>query len=325
MSLEKLFLSKITVNVSRFSGYVYTAKISKTIVIKIDRRLREFFKPIKGSKPKLIHITPFYFKTDSDRTVCLYSYIKCRSRNIVKCEGYPQIVQLDGRYYFFFGFHTSIVKPEDFLNKAIQYGNDCFEFMSQKLCVEIESIEIIDAYKLGVEVAEKILDDKGLKIVFSSPTILRDPLRSVNKYKSFIPTPFNVFATPVYIMLINKGLYTKRRLLTELSKLHKLFNETYSVLGGVKIKFIQYGEKPEPVLIGYVNYRINEDYLKFLNNRLNIVEWLGEIFSYTIALGVGTGRASGFGHVNLKPIKTILDRRNQAISSENNSLQEINE
>ncbi|MEM1831605.1 MAG: CRISPR system precrRNA processing endoribonuclease RAMP protein Cas6, partial [Desulfurococcaceae archaeon] len=117
-----------------------------------------------------------------------------------------------------------------------------------------------------------------------------------------LPSPFNVFATPVYTILFSKGLCSVRRLRTELLRLHRLFNETYSALGGVRVRWVYYGRRPEPALIGYVNYRVNYEYLDFLKQGLNVEEWLGEVFAYTLALGVGAGRATGFGHVELKPL-----------------------
>jgi CRISPR/Cas system endoribonuclease Cas6 (RAMP superfamily) len=54
-----------------------------------------------------------------------------------------------------------------------------------------------------------------------------------------------------------------------------------------------------------VNYRLDENYLNYLESRgVNVVEWLGEVFAYALTLGIGTGRAAGFGHVELKPLKT---------------------
>lgn len=169
-------------------------------------------------------------------------------------------------------------------------------------CIDMESIDIVDAYLTGLKIAKRVLETGAIKITFTSPTLLRDPLRIAGKYKSYTPIPFIVFATPVYTLLHSKGMYTVRGLRTNLLMLHRLFNETYSMLGGVKIKWIYYNKRPEPTLIGYVNYRINEEYLEHLRSRLSVEEWLGEIFAYMLALDVGAGRAAGFGHVELIPV-----------------------
>lgn len=113
----------------------------------------------------------------------------------------------------------------------------------------------------------------------------------------------NVFATPVYTRLHAEGRYRKGVFRRELIMLHRLLNETYSALGGVKIKWVYYSSRPEPALIGYVNYRVNGEYLSFLKQRgFNVEEWLAEIFAYALTLGVGAGRAAGFGHVVITPL-----------------------
>ncbi|MEM1695312.1 MAG: hypothetical protein QXK07_01365 [Desulfurococcaceae archaeon] len=38
---------------------------------------------------------------------------------------------------------------------------------------------------------------------------------------------------------------------------------------------------------------------------------MGEVFAYALALGVGAGRATGFGHVEIKPLTEGYTVRNQ--------------
>lgn len=154
---------------------------------------------------------------------------------------------------------------------------------------------MFSARSIGLEVAKGVLGNGALKVVFSSPTLLRDLLRPTGKYKSYFPSLFTVFATPVYTVLHAReciGLVGLER---------RLFNETYSALGGVRIRWVYYGRRPEPALVGYVNYRVNGEYKEFLEQGLNVEEWLGEIFAYALTLGIGAGRATGFGHVELRP------------------------
>lgn len=111
--------------------------------------------------------------------------------------------------------------------------------------------------------------------------------------------------SPIHAILFSKGLYTVKRLRSELLRLHRLFSESYSVLGGLKIRWVYYTPRPEPALIGYVNYKLNLEYLDYLKQKgVNVEEWLTEIFAYTLALGIGAGRAAGFGHVEIKPLKS---------------------
>lgn len=294
---------RLNAHISRFIGFIYSSKLVKTIFININDKLTELFKPITGSEPKLIHVSPLYANSDGGKVTCIYSYVDCgKGGGFIKCNGPPKPVLIDGEYFFYIGFHEKALNPGDLLDKLMVKQSFCTEFMSQKTCIEIHRVDLMDANTLGLEVAKNVLNAGGLKVVFSSPTVLRDPLRIDGKYKSFIPNPMNVFATPLYTILNAEGLYTVRRFRRELLRIHRLLNETYSVLGGIRVKWVYYGKKPEPTLVGYVNYRVKEDYLDFLKKTVNVEEWLGKIFAYTIALGVGAGRASGFGHVELKPI-----------------------
>ncbi|MEM4959675.1 MAG: hypothetical protein QXX12_07410 [Nanopusillaceae archaeon] len=38
---------------------------------------------------------------------------------------------------------------------------------------------------------------------------------------------------------------------------------------------------------------------------------MGEVFAYALTLGVGAGRATGFGHVEIKPLAEGDSARNQ--------------
>jgi len=303
----KLALLKTHVNVFGFAGYLFSGKLVKTILTRSIPRLEEFFRPTMGSTPKLLHISPLYRVKNNREVECVYSYAVCRKTSAyVKCIDALKPVTLNGRYYFYIGFHQSVENVTDVLNALLNY-NECFEFMNQKVCAEVVEIEAWNAVELGKNLVARVMNSGSMKIVFSSPTMLRDPLRTSGKFKTLLPSPFNVFATPVYTILFSKGLSSVRRLRTELLRLHRLFNETYSALGGVKVRWVYYGRRPEPALVGYVNYRVNFEYFDFLKQGLNVEDWLGEIFAYMLALGVGAGRAAGFGHVELKP---LAERKN---------------
>ena len=303
MSLNELELIKVNVYVNGFYGYLYTSRLVKTVLIRALPKLEEYFKPIKGPMPKLIHITPLYESSKGD-VECIYSYAVCKGRrSLVKCTGPPSIIELNGEYHFYIGLHRSLIRSVDLVSELLSYS-ECFEFIKQKVCVEVRGLDVVNAHVLGGEIAENVLSSRGVKVVFSSPTLLRDPLKTIRKQKTLLPSPINIFATPVYTRLYSRGLYRCGVFRRELLRLHRLFNETYSVLGGLRVKWVYYLDKPIPALTGYVNYHIDEGYLNYLESHgVNVKEWLRDVFAYTLALGVGAGRATGFGHVELKPLR----------------------
>lgn len=300
--LNRLVLIRFNVHVTGFYGYLYTGRLVKTLLIRAYPFLEEFFKPSKGSSPKPLHISPLY-RTTSSGVECVYSYARCSGGRLIKCTGPPSIVELDGDYYFYTGIHESIVKSTDVVSAFLNYA-ECFEFIKQKICVETKGVDVINPHALGEEIASKALSNHGVKVIYSSPTLLRDPLKTTRKYKTLLPSPMNTFAAPIYVKLNTTGSYRKGAFRRQLLRIHRLFNETYSVLKTVRMKWIYYSDQPIPALTGYVNYRIDENYLDYLQSQgVNLKEWLAELFAYTLTLGVGAGRAAGFGHVDLKPLQ----------------------
>lgn len=290
-------LLRIRLLIRGFYGYLFSGKLTKTILVRKLPELAEFFKPTAGSAPKLIHVSPL-FQTSSSGVKCVYSYVKCSS-DAVKCSGPIEPVELNGLYDFYIGF-TSNVMSLTRVVEALSSIDECFEFMKQVICVAVREVEYIDAGVLAREVVSKVIEVGKVKVVLASPAMLRDPLRR-SKYKSFSPTPFNLFSTPIYILQYITGQYSPKRLRLHLTILHRILNETYSTLKTIKVKWVLYGRRPEPALVGYVNYRLNKDYVKQYSRVLNINEYLTEVLATTMALGIGVGRTAGFGHVFIEP------------------------
>jgi CRISPR/Cas system endoribonuclease Cas6 (RAMP superfamily) len=296
-----LSIIKVGVRVRGFYGYLFTSRLVKTILIRAFPKIASLFEPTKGPTPKAIHVTPLYEVT-SRGVECIYSDAICKQRGMVKCTGAPRMINLDGDYFFYLGFHESIVRSVEVVSSLLNYG-ECFEFIKQNVCVEVNSIDLFNVERLSRELVEKSMSSRGVKVTFSSPTLLRDPLRTRRKHKTFLPSPINVFAAPIYVKLFVSGAFRTGVFRRELLRVHRLFSETYSALKTARVKWIYYSDKPIPALVGFVNYRLNEEYLKFLESRgVDVAKWLEELFAYTITMGIGAGRAAGFGHVELKPL-----------------------
>ncbi|MEM1606480.1 MAG: hypothetical protein QXW41_09570 [Fervidicoccaceae archaeon] len=65
-----------------------------------------------------------------------------------------------------------------------------------------------------------------IRVVFASPTLLRDPFRA-GKYKSLTPSPMNIFSTPVYVNLYAEGRLRWGLLVKTLLVIHRLLSEPY--------------------------------------------------------------------------------------------------
>ena len=176
--------------------------------------------------------------------------------------------------------------------------NGLHRFRRHNVKVDLVSIDIIDVYAYIRNLVKELLRSKGkIRVIFSSPTLLRDPLRT-SKQKSLIPTSMNIFSTPVYITSYLSGGLKRKTIIKTLVLLHRLLNEPYSIYNTVNIKWVVYdkSKQPIPTITGYVNLHLNETYYENYGKKYNIEELLEEIFTITSTLGTGTSRAAGFGH-----------------------------
>ena len=202
-------------------------------------------------------------------------------------------------YSFYFGFASSVAEPGRVL-EALAGLNGEMEFMKQRIRVETHRVDFLNPRLEASRILGEVVKMGSLKIVFASPTMLRDPLRR-SRFKSFIPTPVNVFSTPAFLYLTQRGLYRLGRFMRLLRVVHRVFNETYTTLKTVRLTWFTYGKHPEPGITGYVKYAVNREYYEEYSRRVELGQVLEELIALLIALGTGTGRAAGLGHVFLEP------------------------
>ncbi|MEZ0289871.1 MAG: hypothetical protein ABWJ42_02130 [Sulfolobales archaeon] len=293
------YIVRVSLYVSGFEGVVFSGKIVKSLLVRAYPGLAEVFKPVSGGPPKLFHISPLYHSVNK-RVRCVYSFSECRGVR-ARCLENPNIVRIDGVYNFYVGSHRSVTDPRLLLDSLLSF-REPLEFMGRSLKTEIGEIEFIDSSTIAERVVDEALRVGGVKIVFSSPTVFRDPLRE-GRYKSFIPTVFNIFAVPVYINLYLSNQYTPRRLRRVLTILHRVLNETYTAMKTVRLKWVYYKKRPEPAVTGFVNLAINREWLEWYDKKIDVKKLLRETIETTITLGTGVGRATGFGHIIIKPHK----------------------
>jgi len=291
---------------SDWNAPLFTGKLVKSLLIDANPDLKPVFKKTSGPEPKLIHITPLY-EANNDRIRCIYSQAR---REPAKGNGKkPKVnpVQLKGRYRFYIGFVESGRLGFDAVFNAVMNLSGSHIFSNKVFNVEVLAIKSVDVEKHVRDIVHALTGGNSkakLRVVFASPTQLRDPFR-LSKYKSFAPISISIFSTPVYIYL-----YLARRLRQEefyntVIMMHRVLNEAHTVNDTVRKVWVLYesGKNPIPALIGYVNLHVNHDYYKRYSKRYQIEDFLTEIFKIMATLGTGTSRATGFGHVIIEPIK----------------------
>jgi len=299
-----LFKAEIYVE-SSWNAPLFTGKLVKSLLIDSDPQLKPIFEKTRGVEPKLIHITPLYREVNG-KVRCVYSSVDYdEERGVVR--GVDR-VRVHGRYHFYVGFLERERDGHPYLSFDRIYNtllniNGKHVFGKTLFNVELVSLQTIDVEDVSATLVKKLFGNAGrskLRVVFSSPTLLRDPFRTA-KHKSLVPTPINVFSTPIYILLYLTGRLTQRNLYKHVIILHRLFNETHSMYETVKKRWIMYepGKKPIPVITNYVNYYFNTAYYERYSKAYNLEELLSKTFKLALTLGIGTSRATGFGHIVL--------------------------
>lgn len=267
----------------------FTGKLVKSLLIDGNPRLKLFFEKASGGTPKLVHVTSLYVERVE------------RGKLHVKCIHSLKNLNGFSRFSFYVGFvetATAVSPTVDEVYSALLNLSGHHRFGANVFDVELVSVESIDVVKEAKKAVQDLARLGKMRVVFSSPTLLRDPFR-VGKHKSLTPTPMNIFSTPVYVNLYLMGRLRWRLLIRMLVALHRLLNEPYSIHETTKVIQIRYSEdkKPIPALIGYVNLYLNKHYLDlYAAKGVGIEALLEETFATTLALGTGTSRATGFGH-----------------------------
>jgi len=270
----------------------FTGKLVKSLLIDGNPRLKPFFEKTSGSAPKLVHVTPLYIEIVESgklRTKCIHSL---------------RYVNGSSRYSFYVGFieTSTIISPAfDDVYDAILNLSGRRRFGANVFDVDLISAESVDVVREAKKAVSDLARFGKIRVVFASPTLLRDPLR-IGKHKSLTPTPMNVFSTPVYVNLYLTGKLKQKNLIRTLIILHRLLNEPYSIHKTIKVIRLKYeeGKTPIPALIGYVNLYLNKHYLDLYTAKgMNTEALLEETFATALTLGIGTSRATGFGHTKI--------------------------
>jgi len=283
---------------------LFTGKLVKSILIDAEPRLKPVFERAAGPEPKLIHITPLY-EANGGKVRCVYS--KARR---VGAKWRVEPVRVAGRYRFYVGMVESWGYSFDLVYNAVLNSSGRHVFSNHLFEVEVISGRTVDVESLALTTVRALVrgdQDSGesakLRVVFASPTLLRDPFRRA-KYKSLIPTPVNIFSTPLYTYLYLTGSLNQKNLYTLAILIHRLLSEAHTVHDTVRKTWVYYEpRKIIPTLTGYVNLHLNQDYYEWYSKKYDLEELLTESLKITQTLGTGTSRAAGFGHITLEAIR----------------------
>ena len=315
--LEKYLLAVDVYLDTYINDVLFTGKLVKSLLIDANPRLKEIFTKSSSIAPKLIHVSPLYQEVN-EKVKCLYSYI-VEDRN-----GQRRIEKTairTGAYRFYIGFVECSAPWCLGFNEVYNTLLDItgiHKFSNHSIRAELVSMSVVDVATHARSVVKELLAGSGkIRVVFSSPTLLRDPLRT-SKHKSLVPTPINILSTPTYILHYLTGTLRARSVMKTLLILHRLLNEPYSYIKTAEIRHVVYdkGKNPIPALIGYINLYLNKAYYEHYSKTYEVEKLLENVFTTMLALGTGTSRATGFGHTIVKTAKETRRQHPQKLSNQ---------
>lgn len=280
-------LLRVRVNLApakRIARRMYTAKLVKRLLIAAYPALEEWFRPSSGPRPKLLHITPLYIENGKRKTI-----------------HYTDRVE-PGAYTFYMGFAEELLDHYTLYEHLL--GLQRTSFAGATVYVEVFEISRVDVYAAAAAAAESARRSGKFKLVFASPTILRDPLVRT-KHKTLVPATINIFSTPVYTSLyLETGKPPRtREVLKQLIAIHKAFTVPPTFWQTLrKIDLTYEPGRRIPALIGYLNLHYNPDYDE---NGDTLTLMQHKILPTMLALGTGVGRAAGYGHIEASPVSSL--------------------
>ncbi|MCS7139563.1 MAG: CRISPR system precrRNA processing endoribonuclease RAMP protein Cas6 [Candidatus Nezhaarchaeota archaeon] len=309
MYLEGPVRIKVTISFKRdFFVKDYTAKLVKSLLMASNPRLEEVFSP-KSFPPKPIHITPLYALGAGGGIEAIYakSIADVMARPLRPSHVRPVRIRSDREYFFYIGCSLGLL--EGILSGLMSPVR--FSFGSEVLDVKELGYDVlhVDVERESREIAEALGRDgrKEVKVTFTSPTLLKDPLAVMRwrKKKLMLPIPEAVLATPIFMVLHDKGKLRKSIFHRLMIYVKSTFDIPYTALKTTNLVWYVYDNKALPALIGYVKYFIDDQALhraQFVSESrygLDFVESLSEAIVLARTYGVGDSRSAGFGHVTI--------------------------
>lgn len=265
-------LHKIKIKVSNFITADYTGKFVKALLINANSAFSEFFEKPSYPSPKPLRITPLLRGDEKFPSEAIYpkSFEKPKS---------SLNIDIEGEYYFLVGIR-SYLNPHLLSALSKLFAGLTFKYGNFNVTVNATGYEQIQV--------EYPLNYESLVVKFISPSIFNDPFARIagikqEKFRRFVPIPPFIFSVNVYELLREK--YRKT-----IVRLGYAFFETHDILSNVKRIWYYYNGKWLPGVIGYAKFIRRK---KVAQEALNDFE---KIFTHAQIMGVGTGRAAGFGY-----------------------------
>jgi len=255
----------------------YTAKLVKSLLVSAAPGLRDVFAPEKGPhRPKPVHVSP-PLVDGGGRPMAVYPSAMGR-----RPSG-PRAVVLEKGFRFHLGYREEL---EPLVLEAVQGLSAGASARFSGQWVEARAVSIRAAFELDTEDSDPLPLENGqrVSVSFLSPALPRDPW-GVSRFRRLVPASIYVFSLNAYEIAreVGASYWEALSAVAGLVEAHTTAAETKRV-------WYLYGGRWLPALGGRAAY-----YASGGGNRL-----LKKVLAHAAIMGVGSGRAAGFGHIALE-------------------------
>ncbi|WP_062423180.1 CRISPR system precrRNA processing endoribonuclease RAMP protein Cas6 [Sulfolobus acidocaldarius] len=274
-------LVKIKVNIpTPFITNDYTGKFVKTVLINANPDLQEVFEGKKKVQPKPMRVTSLL---DENNEAVYPKHIVNRFEMDHKPNLPPKPITIKGKFSFYLGYDMSL-EPE--VSKVMTSLFSGLQMKYGEFNVELKAIEYNQ-----VEFDNFPSEFSQIKVKLITPSMFKDPFEKLAdldrvKYRRYLPFPAFIFSTNVFEIFRE----TYKRNIIRLS--YGLL-ESHNNLNTVRKVWYYYDGKWLPGVVGYLKFFVRKGLRKEVMNIFR------EIFIHANIMGVGTGRAAGFGFAEI--------------------------
>jgi len=267
-------LHKFKIRVEKpFLTFDFTGKFVKTLLMNANPSFTDVFENPSYPTPKPIRVTSLLRGNEKFPMQAIYPKTFNKDRKV-----FP--VEIKGEYYFLVGINSDLNRELQiaianlFAGVNFKYGN--FDVSVKATGYEQMDVSFPTNYN-------------SLYIKFITPSFFRDPFSRIagvkeEKVRRFAPIPPFIFSLNVYELLRQK--YTKT-----VVRLGYAFYESHNNLETVKRIWYSYDGKLLPGVVGYAKFFRKEKV------KSEALDDFVKILTHAQIMGVGTGRANGFGYV----------------------------
>lgn len=288
MEASKFKLVKLVISFSEpraIAVNTYTGKLIKTLLMVANPELATVFSHDKVPSPKPLHTTPLYEENRGKVTVLYPKYVVRQVGEEVKNISpmvSPIMLEAGKEYAFYVGYHISY---ENEVIKAISklIAPTELEFGDYRLKLRLLRFQYVD-----VNIPKEF---NYVKVKLMAPALFRDPFAKLaqldDEKRRFVPFPPFMFSVNVYELF-------REKYKTNIIKLAYSLIESHHNMETFMKVYYRYDDKVLPGIIGYGKF--------FLRKGLKDAtkEMIKEVLTHASIMGIGTGRAAGFGHVSIE-------------------------